>query len=142
VLVERVGRKPLMMVGTLILTIANFIIGCAGFFNAETKTIVVLVGLALFLLGFEMGPGCLFWVLVNELFPMDIRDNASSIINTLQWGFNLLITSIAPVMLLSPLGEKTFFVYGAVGIVVLIVLQFKLTETGKKDTDTPYEVYS
>jgi SP family arabinose:H+ symporter-like MFS transporter len=138
VMVERVGRKPLMIVGTLILTVANFIIASSKFFEGDTNTAVVLIGLALFLLGFEMGPGCLFWVLVNELFPMDIRDNASSIINTLQWGFNLLITSVAPLMLRN-IGVNTFFIYGGVGIIVLIILQVYLKETAKKEDK--YDVY-
>jgi len=129
-LVERFGRKPLMITGTAILTAACFISAVASFLPQQTQIIVIAVGLGLFLLGFETGPGCLFWVLINEVFDPEVREQANGFMNLLQWGFNLAVLSTYP-FLFTINFSFPFFLYGGIGVLVTIALQISLPDTKK-----------
>jgi len=89
------------------------------------------VGLAAFIFGFEVGPGCLFWVIINELFPKEHIEIGGTYANILQWAFNLLVSSLYPVLtkpnVLSPFG--TFYLFGSVGVASTIYIFFMLPET-------------
>jgi len=76
-----------------------------------------------------VGPGSLFWVLVNEIFDDDVKEAGSSMSNILQWGFNLVISSLYPFMSDSVLGKAgTFFVFGGIGIICTVVLAIALRD--------------
>jgi len=134
-LVDRLGRRPLMLGGTSIMSVALLTIGTA--YVAIPKTnqvalgIVVACGLILFLAGFEGGPGCLFWVLVNENFPEEhpgYKEHAATYANVLQWVFNLALSLVFPYLEDYP--ASTFFFFGGVGILSTIYLFFFMKETG------------
>jgi len=137
-LVGRMKRKTLIIAGTVILTGSNVLIGFGGLLskdptaNTTTAVIVVFIGLALFLLGFEIGPGCLFWVLVNEIFPPEIKEQGVGLVNLLQWGFNLLVTSVFPELISATSLATTFWIYAGIGVLVVIYLQVFLEETNDK----------
>jgi MFS family permease len=137
-LVGRMKRKTLIIAGTVILTGSNVLIGFGGLLskdptaNTFTAVVVVFIGLALFLLGFEIGPGCLFWVLVNEIFPPEIKEQGVGLVNLLQWGFNLLVTSVFPELISATSLATTFWIYAGIGVLVVIYLQLFLEETNDK----------
>jgi len=132
-LVERLGRKKLMIAGTVLLTVALFFIGISfHFFRGTLQGAMVGLGLALYLMGFEGGPGCLFWVVVSEAFPPHIRGAGNSFCNIMQWGFNLLISTTFPIVS-GALGSEgidiIFYVYGGIGVVCVFFLAIMQKET-------------
>jgi len=141
ILVERLGRRKLMIGGTVVLTIALIFTGIAFFFfTGITQSLLVGAGIALYLVGFEGGPGCLFWVLINELFPENIRGAANSFCNIVQWGFNLIISTTFPI-LLGVIGKEKayilFWVYGGIGIVCGALLIITQKETRRATFNAP-----
>jgi len=99
-LVEKLGRKKLMISGTILLTVSTFFIGISfHVFPPESQGYLVAIGLFFYLMGFEGGPGCVFWVVVNEAFPPHIRGVGNSFCNIVQWGFNLLLSTTFPIMI-------------------------------------------
>jgi len=100
------------------------------------RVISVTVGLAVFILGFEMGPGCLFWVLVNEIFPKTFSDLGASYTNIAQWGFNLLVSSTFA--LLNPL--YAFYVFASAGVICTIYLAAFLRDpVNPRDSTVQFE---
>jgi len=86
------------------------------------RVIGVVVGLALFLLGFEAGPGCLFWVLANELkVPRSFNDLGASYTNIVQWGFNLLVSFTFP-LFTEGYEFIAFFIFGGAGVICTVYL--------------------
>jgi len=137
-LVDKFGRKRLIMTGTIILTAANILSGVASQLDENLKLIFIGIGLALFLLGFESGIGCLFWVLVNEVFEQDVREQSTGFVNLLQWGFNLLVLVTYP-HLDSFLGAQwPFYIYGGIGILVIIGL-YKLLPGNSEIKEMDYD---
>jgi len=133
VFVERLGRKKLMIGGTVLLTLALFFIGIGfHFFSGTMQGVMVGIGLALYILGFEGGPGCLFWVVVSEAFPPHIRGAGNSFCNIVQWGFNLLISTTFPIVK-NALGsgriDIIFYVYGGIGVICVFFLTLMQKET-------------
>jgi len=141
-LVDRWGRRPLMLSGVSLMSVALVIIGVVyqlTDISQNAKIAGVGVGLAAFIAGFEIGPGCLFWVLINELFPEEYIEFGGSYANILQWGFNLFVSTIFPFLGASKLGESgTFYLFGAVGFVSLAYCFFFLDET-KAEREGEYQ---
>jgi len=131
-LVDRWGRRPLMLFGVITMTIALVFTSLTLQINPNDQfllTVMMMIGLGLFLLGFEAGPGCLFWILMTEINQDETREIAASFINFLQWGFNLLITSVYP-LLVQHIGlASTFWIYAGIGVLVSLYLIFELKET-------------
>jgi len=141
-LVDRWGRRPLMLSGVALMSVALVVIGVVYQLADLTPTARIAgvgVGLAAFIAGFEVGPGCLFWVLINELFPEEYIEFGGSYANILQWGFNLFVSTIFPFLGKSALGTPgTFYLFGAVGFVCLAYCFFFLDET-KADREGEYQ---
>jgi len=132
-LVGRLKRKTLMTFATLLIAVSLILVGlCFQLIDAENESargIGVGLGLFLFLMGFEAGPGCLFWVLANEIFDKNVMAEGASLCNVLQWAFNLAVSTLFPLMYSSPLKESgTFFIFGGFGFVCTLYFFFFLKE--------------
>jgi len=138
-LVERLGRRPLMIFGTATMSLALFALGVVFIPKLNEKIISnpinlgIAVGICLisFIFGFEIGPGCLFWVLVNENFPKEhskYKETAATYANVLQWVLNLLVSLVFPITIKNNAME-TFLFFGGVGILATVYLVIFMKET-------------
>lgn len=80
-LIDRFGRRPLLLVGTLGSAASYILIGVAHFFSASSATqgYVTLIGLLLFMAFFAMGPGIVAWLAISETLPLKIRAKGMSV---------------------------------------------------------------
>jgi SP family xylose:H+ symportor-like MFS transporter len=93
--VDRFGRKPLLILGGLIMGFAMASIGFA--FYAENMGIMALVFILLYIAGFAMSWGPVVWVVLSEMFPNSIR-GAMSIATATVWIIDLVISWSFPVL--------------------------------------------
>ena len=93
--VDRFGRKPLLIIGGLIMGFAMAAIGFT--FYAESMGIIALVFILLYIAGFAMSWGPVMWVLLSEIFPNSIR-GAMSIATATVWISDLIISWTFPVL--------------------------------------------
>ncbi|MEU0405651.1 sugar porter family MFS transporter [Streptomyces sp. NPDC006197] len=102
VLVDRVGRKPLALVGSIGMAIALAFEAWA--FSAdlvdgklpETQGVVALVAAHVFVLFFALSWGVVVWVFLGEMFPNRIRAAALGVAASAQWIANWAITASFP----------------------------------------------
>ncbi|MEV3993374.1 sugar porter family MFS transporter [Streptomyces sp. NPDC049837] len=102
VLVDRVGRKPLALVGSAGMALALAFEAWA--FSADlvdgklpaTQGIVALVAAHLFVLFFALSWGVVVWVFLGEMFPNRIRAAALGVAASAQWIANWAITASFP----------------------------------------------
>jgi len=129
--VDRFGRRMLFLITLGFMVCSTLLLALDYQFFEGTKTLGILAMIALFVFiaAFEAGPGSLFWVIVNEMYPDDIKAVASGIINMLQWLFNLIISLSFLVMVKSIGLPATYFFFTGVGLLGLIVFIFMLPET-------------
>jgi MFS family permease len=141
-LVDRAGRKPLMIAGLSIMC-GSLILVAASFYAEDpfANGIIAIVGIGIFLFGFETGPGTNFWVLVNEVFPNEVRAGANSFINMLQWLLNVALALAFPPLVDAIGVSNTFWIFAGIGVLCLIYIvisvnESKGSELGKTDVSS------
>lgn len=80
-LVDRLGRKPLLLIGICGVILANAYLGSLSLWTlAPTlKATLYLLGLLLYICSFAIGPGVVVWLLMSELLPTPIRSKGMAI---------------------------------------------------------------
>jgi len=131
-LVDRLGRRKLYTTGLALMTASTIVLGFVFFFvqaGSLQQGIVAVCMIATFILGFEIGPGPLFFVLCTELFPARIRDSGNSLMNVVNWAFTFLVT-VAFLPLAEAVGQAVvFWIFGGIGLVTWFMVLFVLPET-------------
>jgi SP family arabinose:H+ symporter-like MFS transporter len=122
-LVDRAGRKSLLLSGIGIQAVALCSVGCLYLVGARGYGI--LIGVMAFVAGHAVGNGAVCWVIISEIFPTKVRGLAMSIATTAIWIFAYLAAQFFPLMQ-SHLGTQgAFFVFATMAAVnFLFVLRF------------------
>jgi sugar porter (SP) family MFS transporter len=102
VLVDRIGRRPLALIGSAGMAIALALEAWA--FSAdlvdgklpETQGVVALIAAHVFVLFFALSWGVVVWVFLGEMFPNRIRAAALGVAASAQWIANWAITASFP----------------------------------------------
>ena len=126
--VERLGRKPLLIWGSIGMAIGAFGVALS---NAVTglPAIVPVVSIMIYSASFMFSWGPICWVLIAEIFPNTIRGGAVAIAVAFQWIFNFIVSStFLPMYNMSAgdMGVKFghMFVYGLYGVICVIAAVF------------------
>ena len=127
--VDKWGRKPLLIVGSIGMAIGMFAI--AGFAYAELLGTATLVFMIIYTASFMMSWGPICWVLVSEIFPNKIRGQAIAIAVAAQWLANYLVSSTFP-PLLKFNGALPYSVYGLMAVIAAIFVWKFVPETKGK----------
>ena len=133
--VDKLGRKPLLIYGGLIMGIAMAAIGFT--FYSERMGIGALVFILLYIAGFAMSWGPVMWVLLSEIFPNSIR-SAMSLATATVWITDLIISWSFPVLDDNVwLTEKfhhgfAYWIYALICILAVIFVWKKVPETKGK----------
>ncbi|XP_048135281.1 sugar transporter ERD6-like 5 isoform X2 [Rhodamnia argentea] len=117
-LIDKSGRRPLLLVSA-----AGGCLGCVftglSFFlqdlhsGAELVSGLVLVGVLVFLGSFELGMGGIPWIIMSEIFPINVKASAGSLINLVSWlGSWFISCTFSYLFEWSTAG--TFFIYAGI----------------------------
>jgi sugar porter (SP) family MFS transporter len=118
VLIDRVGRRPLLLASLAGMAIALAVLGYGFLASTSNSGLAGLsvVCLMVFVGAFAVGLGPIFWLLIAEIYPLRVRGLAMSLATTANWGSNLIV-SLTFLTLLQALGAATtFWLYGLVAI--------------------------
>ncbi len=88
--VDRLGRKPLLVIGSSAMAVAMFALG--GLFDAHAVGLWALVAVLAYIGGFALSWGPVVWVLLAEMFPNSIKGKAMAIAVAAQWLANLFVS--------------------------------------------------
>ena len=117
--VEKLGRKPLLIVGSLGMALGA--IGVAITFGNPSMQLFCMVSIMVYSASFMFSWGPICWVLIAEVFPNIIRGAAVAIAVAFQWIFNWIVsTSFVP--LANSMGY--WFTYGLYGVICIIAAIF------------------
>lgn len=132
-IVDKVGRKAMMLSGTLGIAITHLLIGLSFHYEKSGIWIVLLVMLAIALYALTLAP--VMWVLLSEIFPNRVRGVALGISVMTLWVAYLILTYTFPIMRESMGIAKTFWVYSGFLFVAFFVIKFALPETKGKSLE-------
>jgi sugar porter (SP) family MFS transporter len=132
-LVDRVGRKKLMLFGALAMTVIYGIIGFLFFQEITGVWIVVftLLNVAVYALTFSP----IVWVILSEIFPNRVRGAAMSLSAFVLWIGNFSLTFSFPTIRENLGWANNFWLYGAICLIGFIILYFVLPETKNKSLE-------
>lgn len=96
-LIDRIGRKKLMLIGSIGYIISLSMV--AGCFFSHASSFMLMSFLLLFIASHAVGQGAVIWVFISEIFPNKIRAIGQSFGASVHWVFAAIITLITPVFL-------------------------------------------
>ncbi|PTI66388.1 sugar porter family MFS transporter [Staphylococcus succinus] len=111
-LVDKIGRKKMLLTGSVGMGISLSIIGVAEFFPGNIGLIMILA-MCLFMVSFSSTWGMITWVVLAEIFPLKIRGSAMGICTLGLWTTNAFISLLFPVFV-EKLGTGTIFIIFAI----------------------------
>jgi sugar porter (SP) family MFS transporter len=130
-LLDKLGRRFFLIGGTSILTAA--LVGLGVFFASpgvqHSVGWLALVCLLVYIMGFAMGLGPVFWLMISEIFPLQMRGPAMAVCTMFNWGFNFLIsyTFLSLTDVLTKQGA--FWLYAFFGICAVVFFATLVPET-------------
>ena len=136
-LLDKVGRRRLLLIGTVGLTVAIIFLGI--FFASPSlqhhASYLALVALLVYIASFAIGLGPVFWLMISEIYPTGIRSKAMSVGTVFNWAANFVVagTFLTLISLISRQGA--FFVFGGLGILALLFFSWKVPETKDKSLE-------
>jgi len=137
-LVDRVGRKPLMLFGAAALTLIYSVIGFgyhlkAAGGQAPSAMFLVLVLLAIAAYAMSLAP--VTWVIISEIFPNRIRGTAMSISVAFLWLACFILTYTFPIFNAQFGPAATFWIYAVVCVIGFIFIGLRVPETKGKSLE-------
>jgi SP family xylose:H+ symportor-like MFS transporter len=137
--VDRVGRKPLMIIGAVGMAIAMFAIGTA--FFVGSLGLFALICMLVYVAAFAVSWGPVAWVLLSEIFPNDIRGKALAVAVAAQWVANYLVSWTFPIMdkdsyLIQQFNHGfAYWIYGLMGLLAALFVWYYIPETKGKSLE-------
>jgi SP family xylose:H+ symportor-like MFS transporter len=90
VTVDKWGRKPLLILGALIMAVSMIALGFM--FYVGSMGLGALIVVCIYIAGFSLSWGPVVWVMLAEIFPNSIRDKAMAIAVAAQWFMNWVVS--------------------------------------------------
>ena len=129
-LVDRRGRKPLMMIGSAGLAVVFGLIGASYAVHSRGLHILVLVVVAMALYALSLAP--VTWVLLSEIFPNRIRGAAMSVSTFALWSACFVLTYSFPHLNKGLGSAGTFWIYAGISVLGFVFIKSRVRETKGK----------
>ncbi|WP_211162861.1 sugar porter family MFS transporter [Alteromonas ponticola] len=104
--VDRWGRKPLLITGTLGMLLGLMTLGLTIY--TGQMGVISLIAILTFIGSFALSMGPVVWVMLSEIFPNSVRSVAMSIAVAAQWLFNAIVANSFPLVNGSQLNNEQF----------------------------------
>ena len=127
--VDKLGRKPLLIIGSIGMTVGMIALSVLSFCNVIGITTLIFI--VIYTASFMMSWGPICWVMISEIFPNTIRSQATAIAVAVQWVSNFIISSTFPSMSEWNIGA-TYLIYGGFALVSALFVWKMVPETKGK----------
>lgn len=131
-IIDRVGRKKLLIVGSIGMAICLGLISRALFLK-DFSGYGILIYLIVYIAFFAFSTGAVIWVLISEVFPNSVRGKGQALGSFSHWGFATLITFLFPIFNSTVKGSSYSFAFFSIMMVVqaIVVWQYFPETKGK-----------
>lgn len=137
-LVDKIGRRPLMLFGALALAILYVII--AQLLSIQSAMVGIFLLAAIGTYAISLGP--VTWVLISEIFPNHVRGAASSIAVLCLWSAYFILTFTFPVLAKWIGMHHTFYLYSGICVLGFLFIRAKVKETKGKTLEELESVFT
>jgi sugar porter (SP) family MFS transporter len=127
-LVDKLGRKKLLLIGVLLMGASLVALGLCFQFSYFDHYIV-LIFMLLYVAAFGSTLGAVAWVYLSEIFPNLVRSLALSVATLSLWLADFTVTLTFPIMAKHLGTSYTMFCYAVLCVVAFVYMLFKVKET-------------
>ncbi|KAF2807065.1 general substrate transporter [Mytilinidion resinicola] len=149
-MVEKWGRRPLLLFGAIGMAVCQFIVAItgtvAGVQNlAAQKALIAFVCIYIFFFACSWGP--VAWVVTGEIFPLKVRAKSLSMTTASNWLLNWAIAYATPYLVNNDpgdanLGSKVFFIWGGCCFICIFFVWGMIYETKGLSLEQVDELYA
>jgi len=135
---DRLDRRKTFFIGLFLTTTCHLLVGISSLILPEGNPIrpyVILVLITAFVLSMQSFLNIAIWVWLAEIFPLQIRGLAIGVAVFFGWFINGLLALYVP-SLLAALGMGTFFLFAAIGVIMLGFLWHEVPETRNRSLES------
>jgi MFS transporter, SP family, sugar:H+ symporter len=144
-LVDKIGRKPLLLIGSAGMAVTLFALVYAfanGTLDAEGNLqlssdlgTLALIAANLYVIFFNVSWGPIMWVMLGEMFPNQIRGSALAVAGFFQWFANFMISFTFPVMAAGLGLALSYSFYAVSAVISFFLVQKFINETKGKELE-------
>ncbi|MES2774842.1 MAG: sugar porter family MFS transporter [Bacteroidota bacterium] len=128
-LIDRLGRKKLLLIGSLGYIISLAMVAVC--FATNASPVLLMSFLLLFIAAHAIGQGAVIWVFISEIFPNKIRATGQSFGASVHWVFAAIITLVTPYFLDDTNGvfkDNPWPIFAFFAVMMLLQLVWVLTK--------------
>ena len=125
--VDKLGRRPLMLIGSLGLSVTYVVLALLLNNQAAAGWVSVFVLLAISMYASSLAP--VTWVLISEIFPNHIRGLASSVAIVSLWAAYFILVFTFPILAAKLGTYGPFYLYAAICLAGFVFIKVKVKET-------------
>jgi sugar porter (SP) family MFS transporter len=129
--VDRLGRRPLLLISVGGMAVMLGVLGAVFHFTALSGTVawIAVASLALYVAFFAVGLGPIFWLMIAEIYPLQVRGVGEGTASVANWTANLIVT-LTFLSLVNAIGRGfTFWLYGVVSVLAFVFVYKFVPET-------------
>lgn len=139
-LVEKSGRRGLMLFGSAALTVCYVIIGFL-LRDLSGNGVWLLVFILIAIASYAVSLAPVTWVLIAEIFPNRIRSSGVSVATFFLWLACYVLTLTFPVIMENFGGYTAFWMYAGICVLGFVFVYLKIKETRGKTLEEMEEVF-
>jgi sugar porter (SP) family MFS transporter len=124
--IDKVGRKPLLLAGAVGMSACLFILPAIRYMGWPAEAVIIV--LLCYNVCFGFSQGAVVWVYLSELFPLPVRARGQSFGSTVLWVANAIIICSFPAIE-TRLGGKVFACLAVLMVIQFFVILFVYPET-------------
>ncbi|MEU4214167.1 sugar porter family MFS transporter [Actinoplanes sp. NPDC026623] len=130
-LLDKVGRRPLLITGTAVAGAA--LLGLAAYFAfpvlQDGAPWLALVSLLVFIAGYAVGLGPVFWLMISEIFPQRLRSKSMSVTTVTNWLANFAVSATFLTLAGAITRQGIFVLYAAMAVAAVLFFARWVPET-------------
>jgi SP family facilitated glucose transporter-like MFS transporter 8 len=135
-LMDKSGRRPLLMVSAGGMSLGCFLVGLSFYIQghendthlAALVTILALGGLLGYIATFSLGMGGIPWIIMSEIFPINMKGIAGSLVTLVAW-FGSWVITVTFNYLLAWSAAGSFFIFAGISASAVVFVAYLLPET-------------
>ena len=132
-LVDKAGRKPLLLFGNAVQVVGLVTVGCI--YSVNPQSSLLLWAVFTYTAAFALGMGAIGWILCSEIFPAKLRGRAMSVATFCVWTACYIVSQTFPMMLKALGSSLTFWFYAACSAATFVFVLRMVPETKNRSLE-------
>ncbi len=132
--IDKFGRKPLLIAGSIGMAISLFVLAIA-FYLHQFGGLLILIFILIYIASFAASLGPVTWVIIAEIYPNRVRGKAMSVAVVFLWTGTFIVSLTFPYMLNVLGGGSAFLIFGIMCVIYVTYLFIKVPETKGKSLE-------